>query len=99
MAQNEEPHCPVCRSRELTKLISRVSHGRSDDARMETFAERFERSEIGSSEEFSQLAREVEREISAESGGDLGAEIEELIEHEAHSRKTVAGEGDDGKIY
>lgn len=99
VAQNEEPRCPVCRSHDLKKLISRFSRGRSDDARMEAVAERFEQSEIGSSGDFSRFAREVGHELSAESGEDLGAEIEELIEQEAHTRKTVSGEGDDGKIY
>lgn len=99
IARNEEPHCPVCHSAKLKKLISRVSRGRSDDARMEAAAERLEQREIESSGEFARLAREVGSEIAAESGGDLSAEIEELIEQEAHTRKTASGGSDDGKIY
>ena len=97
IAENSEPKCPQCGSLELRKLISRFTRGRSDDARMEAVAEKMESRDLDDPKEISRFAREMSRELSAESGEDMSGEIEELIEEEARGGST--SNGDDGTIY
>lgn len=97
IADNSEPKCPQCGSLELQKLMSRFKAGRSDDARMEAVAEKMESRDLDDAKELSRFAREMGRELSSESGEDLGGEIEELIE--AESRGGSTSNGDDGTIY
>lgn len=98
IADNNEPKCPRCASSDLQKLISRVSRGRSDDARMESIAEKMESRDMDDPKELSRFAREMGRELSAESGEDMGGEIEEMIEEETSGNGSTSS-GDDGKIY
>jgi putative FmdB family regulatory protein len=98
IADNDAPKCPRCASSDLQKLISRVSRGRSDDARMESIAEKMESRDLDDPSEMRRFAREMGRELSAESGEDIGGDIEELIEEETGGGGSSAG-GDDGQIY
>ena len=98
IADNDVPKCPRCGSLELQKIMSRFSRGRSDDARMESIAEKMESRDLESPGELSRFAREMGRELSAESGEDLSGDIEELIEEESRGGASTSG-GDDGKIY
>ena len=77
--------------------MSRFRRGRSDDARMEAVAEKMESRDLDDPKELSRFAREMGRELSAESGEDMGGEIEKLIEEE--SRGGSSAGGDDGTIY
>lgn len=115
IADNSQARCPRCESDDLQKLISRVARGRSDDARMDDLAERLETRDLDDAGSLRQFAREMSREISAESGEDVRDEIEALIESEARddsdglndefgSDETGFGgvsgsSGDDGTIY
>src|SRR5690606_22793175 len=98
IADNDAAKCPRCGSLDLQKLISRFSRGRSDDARMEAIAEKMESRDLENPGEMSRFAREMGRELSAESGEDLSGEIEELIEEESRGGASASG-GDDGTIY
>ena len=98
IAENSEPRCPVCGSEDLKKLVSRFTRGRSDDARMEAVAEKMESRDLDDPTELSRFAREMGRELSAESGEDMTGEIEEMIEEESRGGGSTLG-GDDGTIY
>ena len=109
---NSGAQCPRCQSVDLQKLISRVSRGRSDDARMDDLAERLETKDLDDASSLRQFAREMGREISAESGEDVRDEIEALVESEARGDSEAfddegaggfggasGSSGDDGTIY
>ncbi len=108
---NSGAQCPRCQSVDLQKLISRVSRGRSDDARMDDLAERLETKDLDDAGSLRQFAREMGREISAESGEDVRDEMEALIESEARGDSddldddaggfggARGSSGDDGAIY
>lgn len=98
IAGNDEAKCPRCGSQKLQKIMSRFARGRSDDARMEAIAEKMEHRDLDNPGELSRFAREMGRELSAESGEDLSGEIEELIEEESRGGGSTSS-GDDGKIY
>jgi putative FmdB family regulatory protein len=99
IAENNEAKCPRCGSLDLQKLMSRFTRGRSDDARMEAIAEKMESRDLDNPGELSRFAREMGRELSAESGEDLGGDIEEMIEEEARGEGGSTLGGDDGTIY
>ena len=100
VAAEQPPQCPACRSADLRKLISRVTRGRSDDARMEQIADKLENQDFDDARQVRRLAREMGREMGAESGEDLSDEMEELIEAEARESGTATGgSADDGTIY
>jgi putative FmdB family regulatory protein len=102
VADNSDPQCPRCQSAKLRKLISRVSRGRSDDDRMDDFAEKMDNQNMDDPNTLRRFAREMGNELSAESGEDMRDEIEQLIEDEAREEK-ISGDksssGDDGTIY
>ena len=97
VAAERAPQCPHCHSSDLKKLISRVTRGRSDDARMENIAEKLENQDFDDARAVRRFAREMGREMGAESGEDLSDEMEELIESEAS--ENGAGGGGDDTIY
>jgi putative FmdB family regulatory protein len=98
VSDNGEPRCPRCDSTELSRLMSRVARGRSDDDRMEAIAERMENRNLEDPRDLRRFAREMGREIAAETGEDMSAEMEELIASEARGEADGGG-GDDGTIY
>ncbi len=97
VADERAPQCPRCHSIDLKKLISRVTRGRSDDARMEVMADRLENQDFDDARAVRRFAREMGREMGAETGEDLSDEMEEMIESEAGG--DAGGGGDDGTIY
>jgi putative FmdB family regulatory protein len=102
VADNNDPQCPRCHSAKLRKLMSRVSRGRSDDDRMDAFAEKMDNQNMDDPNTLRRFAREMGNELSAESGEDMRDEIEQLIEDEAREER-ISGDksssGDDGTIY
>ena len=100
VAAEQAPACPDCHNADLRKLISRVTRGRSDDARMESIADKLENQDFDDASQVRRFAREMGREMGAESGEDLSEEMEELIEAEAREGGTgMGGSADDGTIY
>ncbi|MEO6908728.1 MAG: hypothetical protein ABI210_12650 [Abditibacteriaceae bacterium] len=102
VADNSAPQCPRCKSAKLRKLMSRVSRGRSDDDRMDDFAEKMDNQNMDDPATIRRFAREMGTELSAESGEDMTDEIEQLIESEARVDKASGdngGNSDDGTIY
>ncbi len=103
IVENRDPKCPRCASTQLKKLISRVGRGRSDDDRMEAMAERLESADMDDPRDLRRFAREMGREMSAETGEDMTDELEQMIEAEAlgenEGNGAMGGGGDDGTIY
>ena len=100
VAAERAAQCPSCRSTDLRKLISRVTRGRSDDARMEAVADKLENQDFEDARAVRRFAREMGREMGAETGEDLSDEMEAMIEAEAQDGGAGAGGGaDDGTIY
>lgn len=98
IAQNNEARCPNCQSQDLKKLISRVTSGRSDDARLDAMADRLDGADFDDPKALRRFACEMGKEMGAETGEDLSSEMEEMIESEANGG-TESGGGDDGAIY
>ncbi len=100
VADEKTPRCPACRSADLRKLISRVTRGRSDDARMEGIADKLENQDFDDARQLRRFAREMGREMGAETGEDLSDEMEEIIEAEANGDGDMGrGGGTDDTIY
>lgn len=103
VADNTEPVCPRCQSKDLTKLMSRFSRGRSDDDRLDAMADKMDDADFDDPRAARRFAREMGREMGAETGEDLSDEMEELIENEALGEIGAGGRGtsggDDGHIY
>ena len=108
-----EAQCPRCASGELKKLMSRVARGRSDDEKLDAVAEKMETRNLDDAGSMRQFAREMSREITAESGVDLRDEMEAMIEAEARGESlndfdnsdddqfsnASTSNADDGTIY
>ncbi len=102
VSDNDEPRCPRCASTDFVKLMSRFARGRSDDARMDSLAQRMENSDLDDAQTLRRLAQEAGREMSSESGADLSGEVEQLLESElggGNFGDLGSGSGDDGTIY
>lgn len=102
VADNSDPQCPSCHSANLRKLMSRVSRGRSDDDRMDDFAEKMDNQDMDDPSTLRQFAREMGNELSTETGEDMRDDIEQLIADEARADRYSGGNpsnGDDGTIY
>ena len=72
------PKCPHCGSLELSNLIRRVSLLTSEDARMERLADPSRLS--GIDEDDPRSMGRLMREMSAESGEDLGPEFNDVVD-------------------
>ena len=100
VAGERAPQCPRCHSIDLKKLMSRVTRGRSDDARMEAVADKLEHQDFDDARAVRRFAREMGREMGAETGEDLSDEMEALLEAESEEGGSGLGGGaDDGTIY
>jgi len=102
VANEEAPRCPVCRSAALSKIMSRVSAGRSDDARLDAVADSLESQDFDDPRALRRFAREMGQQMGAESGEDLGDEMEAMLSGEDDSLgmgEAGFGGGDDGAIY
>lgn len=68
--------CPHCSSTEVQRQIGRVRFARSDDSRMEDFADP---SSLAGLEDDPRALGRMMRQMSAESGEDLGPEFDEVV--------------------
>ncbi len=98
IADNADARCPGCDSAELDRLMSRFARGRSDDDRMEAMADKMESRDLDDPRDLRRFAREMGKEIAAETGEDMSDEMEAMIEEDASGESGVSG-GDDGTIY
>lgn len=96
-----DPLCPRCGSQELSKIMSRFSAGRSDDARLDAVADSLESQDFDDPRALRRFAREMGQHMGEESGENLEDEIEEMLAGEAGDEGGAygAGGGDDGTIY
>jgi putative FmdB family regulatory protein len=102
VADNDEPTCPRCQSRDLQKLMSRFRRGRSEDERMEAVAERMETKDLDDPQVARRFAREMGREMEGETGESFSDELEELMNEEMHDDAiggSSSSNSDDGTIY
>lgn len=106
IADNPSPACPRCHSRDLQKLISRVSRLRSEDEMLESLADPSQIGDLEDPKQVRQWARKMGRELGSEMGEDFSEELEEMIEAEARGELDEeggldggAGGADDGTIY
>ena len=81
------PRCPRCSSEDLTKLMSRFARGRDDDARMDALAERLDDGGLDDDADLRRFAREMRREIEAETGENLEGDFEELAAETSATEK------------
>jgi len=81
-----EPACRSCGSRDVVKLVSRVSISRSEESRMESLADPSKLSGVDENDPKS-LARWMKK-MGKEMGGDLDESIDEAMEQ-------GEGEGED----
>ena len=98
VADENPPRCPRCQSERLKKLMSKFSRGRSDDDRMEALGDRLENQSFDDEAQLRRFAREMGRDMGAETGENMADEMEALIEEEA-SGANASSRGDDGTIY
>ena len=77
-ASDTKPHCPFCQSEELCRLVSRVSVLASEDSRLEKLADPSSLGDIDEDDPRS-IARWMRR-MGQETGEDLGAEFDEVVD-------------------
>ncbi|NCO37542.1 MAG: hypothetical protein COZ06_16875 [Armatimonadetes bacterium CG_4_10_14_3_um_filter_66_18] len=109
IADNPKPACPQCKSKDLQKLISRVSRLRSEDDMLESLADPTKMGDLDDPKQVRQWARKMGRELGSEMGEDFSGEFEEMIEAEARGELDEeggmdgggmgGGGADDGTIY
>ena len=98
VVQNDlAPQCPRCGSEELQKLMSRFARGRDDDARLDALGESLDDGRLDDPQALRKFAREMSREIEAETGETLQDDFEELAGEESASHS--ANETRDETIY
>ena len=81
--------------------MSRFRHGRSDDERLESVAEKMGSRDLDDAKVARQFAREMGREIEGETGESFGDELETLIDEETRENSfgSNTNNRDDGTIY
>jgi len=84
---SEQPRCNRCGSEDLAKLVSRVAILRSEEGRLESFADPSNLAGLDEDDPKS-LARWMRR-MSSEVGEDLGGEFDEMVD------RIEAGENPD----
>lgn len=103
VADEAAPRCPACQSADLSKIMSRFSRGRSDDARLDAVADSLESQDFDDPKAMRRFAREMGQQMGAESGEDLGDEVEAMLAGEGEGEPDAGapgfGGGDDGAIY
>ncbi|MCI0547861.1 MAG: zinc ribbon domain-containing protein [Candidatus Rokubacteria bacterium] len=85
------PRCPRCGSAELTRLMSRFSSPKSEDARLESMADPSRYGDLDENDPQS-VARFVRR-MGQEMGEDLGDDLDEAM---TEAEGEGGGGGDDG---
>jgi putative FmdB family regulatory protein len=98
VVQDEKlPRCPRCGGEDLQKLMSRCARGRDDDARMDSLGESLDDGRLDDPKALRRFAREMSREIEAETGETLQDDFEELAEEQSTSHSS--NETRDETIY
>lgn len=90
----EAPRCPRCGSPELSRLMSRFATVKSEDARLESFADPSQYGDLDENDPRS-VARFVKR-MGAEMGEDLGEDLDAAME-DAMSESPGESPGEDGE--
>ncbi len=100
IADNKDPQCPRCGSKDLKKLISRVARVRSEDEMLDDLADPSKIGDLDDPASLRRWARKMGKELSGEMGEDITEELEEMIEAEARGELGEGGEGGgDDTIY
>ena len=90
----DSPRCPRCGSAELSRLMSRFATVKSEDARLESFADPSQYGDLDENDPRS-VARFVKR-MGAEMGEDLGEDLDAAMEDAmSESPPEGAGNGDE----
>lgn len=95
IADNTDPQCPACKSKRLTKLISRVSHLRGEEASLDRMADMAERMDPDDPKAMMDFARRMGKDMGDEMGEDMGDEFEAMLEEEMHGGGEGGGMGDE----
>jgi len=77
-AETQEAECPLCKGKNMRRLMSRFSRVRSDESRLEGLADPSNLAGLDENDPKS-LAR-LMRKMSSEAGEDLGEEFSEMVE-------------------
>ncbi len=99
IANNTDPKCPRCGSRDLKKLISRVARVRSEDDILDDLADPSKIGDLDDPASLRRWARKMGKELSGEMGEDISEELEEMIEAEASGEIGEGSAGGDDAIY
>jgi putative FmdB family regulatory protein len=95
------PRCPNCGSEHLTRLVSRVAHVKSEDARLEAMADPSNFGDVDENDPKS-VARFMRKMSSQMGGEDLGPEFNEMVdrleagESPEEIEKSMPGLGGEG---
>ena len=97
IAENTDPRCPHCRSKRLTKLISRVSRVRGEEEALDRLTDMAEHLDLDDPKAVRDPTRKMGKELGGEMGEDLGDEFEEMFEEEMGGDR--GGAAKDETIY
>jgi len=89
-----EPVCRKCGSRDVIKLVSRVSISRSEDSRLESLADPSKLAGVDENDPQS-LARWMKR-MGKEMGDEMGDDFDESIDEAMEQADGSAPDSDDG---
>ncbi|HSR12683.1 MAG TPA: zinc ribbon domain-containing protein [Thermodesulfobacteriota bacterium] len=92
-----EPECKKCRSKNMTKLISRVARVRSEESRLESLADPSKLGDLDENDPAS-MARWMKR-MGKEMGEDLGEDFDSMVDEamEEEGRGGTPGEDAGGE--
>jgi len=88
----EPPRCPRCRGTALTRLMSRFATIKSEDARLESFADPSNMGDVDENDPAS-VARFMKK-MGREMGDDMGEDFDEVVDEALHE-STGDEEGQD----
>jgi len=90
------PRCPSCDSAELTRLMSRFATVKSEDARLDSFADPAQYGDLNENDPQS-VARFVKR-MGAEMGEDLGEDLDAAMDDAMSESPTEQAGGADESL-
>ena len=98
IARTDKPKCPRCGGRRLTKLVSRVSRGRTED----DLFDRMDPSDVSDPEDPKQVmrwAKEMSKHMGEDMEDDFEEEFEKMLEGDVEgAEESMAGPGDRDEI-
>ena len=89
-----DPACRKCGSRDVVKLVSRVSISRSEESRMESLADPSKLAGVDENDPKS-LARWMKR-MGKEMGEEMGEDLDESIDEAMEQSEGPGADGDEG---